>query len=173
MLLSLPGAKVEKNGGGATEFKYPSYVQHIMGCGTNTSPTTCTHTCMHTYTHSHIFYSHLWPKSLMSFSFMYAVISSLWVSGRSAGCVPQETPLIWHRLMTLPLLCLKRSVPQWPSEFGSSTTTTFAGSVRLGNTTWCGQLTVQCSVHTNTNSECFGAPVVMFTALYTVSKVMK
>uniref|UniRef100_A0A671R7T0 Urocanate hydratase n=1 Tax=Sinocyclocheilus anshuiensis TaxID=1608454 RepID=A0A671R7T0_9TELE len=25
------GAKVEKKGGGATEFKYPSYVQHIMG----------------------------------------------------------------------------------------------------------------------------------------------
>jgi len=30
-LLSLQGAKVEKKGGGATEFKYPSYVQHIMG----------------------------------------------------------------------------------------------------------------------------------------------
>lgn len=27
----LPGAQVEKVGGGATEFRYPSYVQHIMG----------------------------------------------------------------------------------------------------------------------------------------------
>lgn len=25
------GAEVEKVGGGATEFRYPSYVQHIMG----------------------------------------------------------------------------------------------------------------------------------------------
>lgn len=25
------GADVEKVGGGATEFRYPSYVQHIMG----------------------------------------------------------------------------------------------------------------------------------------------
>lgn len=25
------GAEVEKEGGGATEFRYPSYVQHIMG----------------------------------------------------------------------------------------------------------------------------------------------
>lgn len=25
------GAEVEKIGGGATEFRYPSYVQHIMG----------------------------------------------------------------------------------------------------------------------------------------------
>lgn len=27
----LSGAQVEKVGGGATEFRYPSYVQHIMG----------------------------------------------------------------------------------------------------------------------------------------------
>lgn len=27
------GAEVEKMGGGATEFRYPSYVQHIMGWG--------------------------------------------------------------------------------------------------------------------------------------------
>ncbi len=31
MFLVFTGAEVEKVGGGATEFRYPSYVQHIMG----------------------------------------------------------------------------------------------------------------------------------------------
>lgn len=31
LFLVLTGAEVEKVGGGATEFRYPSYVQHIMG----------------------------------------------------------------------------------------------------------------------------------------------
>lgn len=35
LLFYVTGAEVEKTGGGATEFKYPSYVQHIMGWITN------------------------------------------------------------------------------------------------------------------------------------------
>lgn len=70
-------------------------------------------------------------------------ISSLWVLGHSAGSVSQETLLIWHRPITSPLLCWKRSALLLLSEFDSSIVTTFTGYVRLENTTWYSPVIIQ------------------------------